>query len=487
MRGARITRFAAALALACAALLVRAEDAPPPSLFDEALRISKEFDPEVDLDSCRKLYQELLAGARRGVEVLKAKWDGTPPPEEYVRVLNNHILVNRNVSYISNKYWRDSVFTSALTKGKGNCLSTALLYHFVAQDLKLPIQIVFLPEHALARWDDGKTRFNIETTSNGRIVQDAEILAHFELTKADLEENGFLTSGDPAVTRAILMSTWAEVLSSMGRREEGLKLTRAALALSPGSAVLRMDLAEQQMYAGRTEEAEKTYREVLAQAKAPWCEARAASALAYYLEARGRIDDALAVLEKHFLHAPAKMKLRMLTTLGELYRHKRDFEKAIQVHQLQVKLDPDEDSYNNLGSVLTEAHRDAEAIAAYEKALAYNPESFFTQVILAGLYERSGDKAKGRAYFATIEEPRDDKITWYCALVWYYANIKEEGLMTKNMEKALALDGSGHVYHYFVREPDLDPYRKNEAFAALMKKHAPAAAEERKSGEPAAP
>jgi len=64
-------------------------------------------------------------------------------------------------------------------------------------------------------------------------------------------------------------------------------------------------------------------------------------------------------------------------------------------------------------------------------------------------------------------------LTWYCALVWYYANIKEKDQMLLNMAAAFKGDQSGHVYQYFVREPDLDPYREDSAFKSLMDANKP--------------
>ena len=38
----------------------------------------------------------------------------------------------------------------------------------VGDALGLPMRMVLMPGHALARWDDGKTRINIETTDKGK-------------------------------------------------------------------------------------------------------------------------------------------------------------------------------------------------------------------------------------------------------------------------------------------------------------------------------
>jgi tetratricopeptide (TPR) repeat protein len=165
----------------------------------------------------------------------------------------------------------------------------------------------------------------------------------------------------------------------------------------------------------------------------------------------------------------------MIASLGRLFRHKRDWDRAIFYHQLQLKLDPGHQSYTELGSVLTEAHRDDEAIKAYEAALQFNDEDFFSKVVLAGLYERNGDRQKGRALFATIQVPRASKLGWYGVLAWYYANLRDEALLLDNMRKALELDRSGQTYQWLIREPDLDPFRKLPAFRRLMKQHAPRA------------
>jgi len=41
------------------------------------------------------------------------------------------------------------------------------LYVVVGAALELPIKLVLIPRHAYARWDDGRTRINIETTAAG--------------------------------------------------------------------------------------------------------------------------------------------------------------------------------------------------------------------------------------------------------------------------------------------------------------------------------
>ena len=465
--------LAAALCVTAAVYGWCGEDTPAVNLFEEALTVSKELDPATDLEQCRKEWQKLLDKTKAALAKAQAE-DNELTPVQTVATLNRELLIDRNVSYISNRYWRDSLFTSALIKKRGNCLATSLLYYLVARELKLPVYMSFLPEHAFVRWDDGATVINIETTQQGIRFSDEAMLAAHDLSQADLKPNGFLCKLDENQIFARLLRVWAGVEFSLERRKEAFELLHRAQMLMPGSPELRLLEMAFLVFEGDSAKVQAILEEILNEkASGPWAQASAVLAYVNFLESRGKADEAIKLLQARYEEAPRGMRVKMIENLGVLYRHKRDFDRAIFFHKLHTTLHPDEDSYNQLASALTEAHRDKEAVEAYEKALTFNPESFFTQVILAGLYERTGEKAKGRAYFAKIEEPREHRITWYCALVWYYAVIKEPALMLRNMEAAFKLDGSGHAYQYFVREPDMDPYRNDAEFVKLMEAHAP--------------
>lgn len=454
--------------------LVAGELVAPQTLFEEALSHSAQLNPALDLTKARGKLKELVEQTREALEVARKK-SGMLSPEQSIDVLNQNLLVDRKVTYLSNVYWRDSLFTTALLDGRGNCMSTSLLYHLMAQELKLPVHLAFAPGHAFVRWDDGTTPMNIETTAGGKLYTDAEFMARFDLSKEDLRDGGFLQRLTPKLQRAALLSNWASVLFSLGQRKEAAELLNEALRDDPANFHFQLQKASCDFVEGRIESADAAFSALAARKDAgPWARSSAASSRAHFLTARGRFDEAILALANVVLIAPGDSKLGILGQLGELYRHQRRFDEAIDCHKLTVHYRPTESNYNDLGSALTEAHRDAAAIDAYKAALKLNPENFFTRVILAGLYERNGEKAKGRAFFAATKEPREHKNTWYCALVWYYANIKEPEKMLANMEAAFKLDASGRIYHYFVREPDLDPYRNTPAFIALMKLNAPA-------------
>jgi tetratricopeptide (TPR) repeat protein len=443
-------------------------------LFDEALQWSKTINPSVDPDRARKEWAALRKETKSQVEAQR-QHRGKLPPLKAVEALNRCLLLDRKVSYLSNRYWRDSLFTTALLDKRGNCLSTSLLYYLMARELELPVHLAFAPEHAFVRWDDGVTVFNIETTDRGSLFSDLEGMQRFELTTKDLKNNGFLVSLTVQEQRARLFAVWSATLHSVNHRREAHSLLEEAIDIWPKNAAFRLQLAGYRLRAtGRTEGAEKELKSMLEQQEVgPWTRASAALALARFFGLQGRIDDAIDCLMSSINDAPPGQRVEMATELGHMYRHRRDFDEAIRFHQLAAVLKPGEENFNELGSVLTEAHHDAEAIKAYEAALQFNSENFFTKVILSGLYERSGDKKWGRALFASIEPPRENKLTWHSALVWYYAVTKQPTQLITHMDAAFSLDASGATYGYFLREPDLDPYREMPAFAELMLRNKP--------------
>ena len=474
MRRSRRPLYALLSALLVVSSIAGASDATlEQPLFDEALAVSRQLDPDVDADACQKAFKQLTDKIRAALDAARLQRPGHAlDAAATVAVLNQEILVGREVSYISNKYWRDSIFTSALLKNRGNCAATSLLYYLAARELKLPVVMVFLPQHAMVRWDDGTTVINIETTYKGLPHSDDEILKRFGLTREDLEPNRFLLTLPPEQIRGRLRAMWSSVLFSLDRRTEARTFLDSARAIDPGCPELQMYEANFLMKEGEITKARKIFDAIIARASGPWAKASSKLSYAYYLESRGKIDEALALLAGEYEPASNGMKIKLAKMLGLLYRHKHDYERALPFYQFVVREEMNAQSLLNLGCVLSEAHRNGPAITMLEASLRLNPEKFNTQIELAVLYDRIGEKEKSRALFAAIEEPRESKLHWHRSLAFYFANIKDEPKMLEHMDAAFKFDASGDTYQYFVREQEMDPYRDHDGFKKLMDAHA---------------
>lgn len=437
------------------------------SLFEESLSMACKLDPETNADQCRVVYKQLLKTIKDDLASQNIE-----KPELIIATLNKHLLQKRSVTYISNLYWRDSLFTSALIKKNGNCLSTSLLYCLIAKDLKLPISMALAPRHAYARWDDGKQSFAIETTAGGEIL-DESILVN--LNKVDKMESGYGRNLNDVEMRAVLLCTWGTTFLSINQPDEGFKLIEQGCDLWPDN--LDLQLSRLRLREGviiDVESVRKNCQALLKKVKGEFVRTKIETILSRMDEENRSFDAAIEKINKVMPRLEPGVLPFALEELARLYRHKRDFTSAIALLRVAVAMRPKEESHIlSLASAYTEAHRDEEAIQAYEKALTMNDENFFPKVILAGLYERNGERARGRAYFNGIPEPREGRGTWYSALVWYYAVTKRPDLMIDNMEKALALDKTKGTINYYLREPDIDPYHANMRLRKLWRKYLP--------------
>ena len=63
---------------------------------------------------------------------------------------------------------------------RGYCLSLSMLYLAIGERIGLPLYGVVVPGHFFVRYDDGKVRFNIETTSMGRSAPDSHYVEKFK-------------------------------------------------------------------------------------------------------------------------------------------------------------------------------------------------------------------------------------------------------------------------------------------------------------------
>src|SRR6185295_10325725 len=101
-------------------------------LFERVLALNRVQEPELDATEMRAAFEHVLARARMEVEKVNA-------PREKIAALNKVLLEDRQVSYLSNLYWRDATLAASLMRKHGNCLSTSTLYMVVGEALKLPI------------------------------------------------------------------------------------------------------------------------------------------------------------------------------------------------------------------------------------------------------------------------------------------------------------------------------------------------------------
>ena len=84
------------------------------------------------------------------------------------------------------------LLSSVLSRGQGYCVGVAAVYLTLAEELDLPIHAVATPTHVFLRYDDGRTRINIETFNGGAPVSDEQYIAQNRIAPASVRQGVFL-------------------------------------------------------------------------------------------------------------------------------------------------------------------------------------------------------------------------------------------------------------------------------------------------------
>jgi tetratricopeptide (TPR) repeat protein len=441
------------------------------SLYDRVVELNAIQEPELDRAGMRRAFVELVGKARAALQ-------GADTPGQKVAALSKALLADRQVSYLSNMYWRDSTLAASLLRSKGNCLSTSTLFVLVGRELELPICMVLAPRHAYVRWDDGKTRINIETTDAGKEIQDGVYLYRLgQATPEDVEALGWGRSLDDNGFLAEIVECTAHHRASENRLDEALKLHDEAEKLAPQRSDLR--LARITIEADITKDREKAQRETLALLQKEFLPPSVYTSALTYLarEAGSRKDFAMErkMLLAAFARAPKSSESMVLQSLAFCHRSLKDFRGAVRYMELAAALvSPQSPEYPsilyNLAILQKNDGRLGEALESIRKALKLNPENWNLQVLEAGYLVLNGQRDEGLATFAKVQRPRGDVEFYEIMVSWFYAVSEQRGKFYGQLERALDLSNSTRILVWIEQDVDLDPYRNEPEFKALVAK-----------------
>jgi tetratricopeptide (TPR) repeat protein len=460
-------RFFLLSALFFPAVLRAGEPPAPvePDLGALCLRLATVQEPDADVKAMRTALDALVAAAHAALQ-------GASSPRERVARLNEVLLKGRRVSYLSNKYWRDSTLAASVLRGRGNCLSTSTLYAVVGQRLGLPLRAVLVPKHAFARWDDGTERINIETTTGGVEAPDADYHDRTPWNQGDSEALGYGQSLSSRRFAAVLVRYAASHLSQTRRRPEALALQEEAISLWPENPSLALDRAlilyETE---GRMQEALAGMDALFRSCRSPEVRTRALLGIAGHLQALTRHPEALDLLRLAFQIAPRHVQPAVLSSMASSYRTLRRFDEALLTQELSTSMDGDAEDYTSLAIFYKNANRLEDAVRCLRKSSEMNPEDWNTRLILAGYMIRAGKEEEGWKVFATVEKPPVGEDFFYTNLAWFYGSVGRKKEFLESLEKALALATTPAILDYVATEVDFDRYREDADFRALLERH----------------
>ncbi len=452
-------------------VLSQAQQPQTVSLLERVLALNLVQEPELDLGVARAAFRNLVDKVR---EELKGKTE----PVEKIKALNKILLTGRNVTYLSNKYWRDATLAAGLLRKQANCLATSTLYVLIGEALDLPIQMVLVPRHAFVRWDDGETRINIETTNQGREISNDLYSKRFNVNEEERKQLGWLTSLDDNGFISELLQITSGHRIGQNRMEEAIELMERAEKLTPGRSDLKLRrLQVSANLKGRREASRQAIWKML-QSEALPASVQVSALMFLANDAAGMKDHTLerTLLLAAFRVAPKASQAGVLQQLAFCHRALKDFRGAVRYMELAEVLE-DKGSPNyagvlyNLAILQKNDQRLDAALASIGKARKLNPESWNLQMIEAGYEVLAGHREKGLRLFEKVERPRAALEFYEIMRAWFFAVSEQREKFYKQFEHALEISRTTGILEWISQDVDLDVYRNEPEFQALVKKH----------------
>jgi hypothetical protein len=130
---------------------------------------------------------------------------------------------------------RDTFLNGIVERRMGVCSSLPAIFVAVGRRLGYPLYYVHTKGHSFVRWDDGKERFNVETTRSFFTTPHDDYYERWPylITQKDVADFGYLKSQTPQQMLAGFLQDRCACLYASGRIKEGNQTFEAAAALVP--------------------------------------------------------------------------------------------------------------------------------------------------------------------------------------------------------------------------------------------------------------
>ncbi len=263
-----------------------------------------------------------------------------------IPVINEYLFNELGFKSITEANDPNSLFLhTVMNKKRGYCLSLSVLYLALGERLGLPLYGVVVPGHFFVRYDDGRLRFNIETTSNGGTASDEHYITKFKVPES---RNGgiYMKNLNKIQTLGCFFNNLGNSYSDVGNMDSALLAFERAKEINPMLSESRANLGNIYLKKDMVNKAIDQYREAL------------------------RIN-------------PNDAKTH--NNLGNAYTQRETLSQAIDEYMRSLELDPEfADAHKNLAIVYCRQERYGRAIGQLKKAIDLNPKD-------AGCYSQLGD------------------------------------------------------------------------------------------------
>ncbi len=252
---------------------------------------------------------------------------------------------------------------SVLDNKRGYCLSLSVLYLSLAERLGLPLYGVVVPGHFFVRYDDGRVRFNIETTSGGGSVADEHYIEKFAVPRV---RGVYMRNLNKMQTLGCFFNNLGNSYMEVGKVEQAQVALERAVEINPLLAESRTNLGNIYLRKERIEDAISQYQAALQINPA---DAKTHNNLGNAYAKTSRLDEAIREYNQSLELDPNFVDV--YKNLSVAYCGKRMFGKAESILKEATELEPSNSGfYNQLGDVYSQMGQCEKAIVQYNRALS---------------------------------------------------------------------------------------------------------------------
>ena len=263
-----------------------------------------------------------------------------------IPVINEYLFKELRFKSIAEANDPNSLFLhTVMDEKRVYCLSLSVLYLAIAERLGLPLYGVVVPGHFFVRYDDGRVRFNIETTSNGGMASDQHYIDKFKVPPGG-SNSIYMKNLNKIQTLGCFFNNLGNSYSDIGDVDSSLLAFERAVEINPTLSESRANLGNIYLKKGLVRDA---------------------------------IDEYLTALRIN----PNDAKTH--NNLGNAHAQRDSMRRAVDEYQRAIALDPSfVDAHNNLAIVYASQERFPRAISRLKTAIDLEPED-------AGCYSQLGD------------------------------------------------------------------------------------------------
>ncbi len=395
-----------------------------------------------------------------------------------IPVINDYLFRELGFKTIAHADDPNDLFLhSVLDRRQGYCLSLSVLYLSLAERLGLKVYGVVVPGHFFVRYDNGRMRFNIETTSGGANPTDEHYIEKFNvpqngratiymknLTKQQAlgcffnnlgnvyNDIGDIDTAQRALEEAVTINpTLSESRANLGNiyLQKGLVTDaiaqyEAALEVNPKAPKTYNNLGNALVQIDRLDRAVTSYRQSI-RLDANFADAYRNLALVY--NRRQQYSQALTALRQALRLDPQNAAI--YDQFGEVYQLRKEPALGIAHYRKALSLRRNSaESYFGLGLCYRQLGQTANEIEAYRNALAIKADMPAALINLGNAYFGQKDYARAiESYIRALEVKPDDAWIYY-NLGAAYSNSNDYTQAVTAYEQAVTLDPSIGDAHY---------------------------------------